>query len=245
MFFLSGRTGKGGDGHGADKLTSRAKIIAVLRQLKSEHELLSAQVNGQAACCNTAILGVREKEGIFFLDELSDPASHEAFLKHGKLRVDCRLQGMELHFMCKLNRADTSGGIALYEVGIPKVVHRLQRRQHFRVRLNPGTSIAVSVPCFEGETLSGEAFDLSAGGLGAFFRTRNIPNPGQIMNDCTIPLPRYKPIKTRLEVRFAKLDGAHHRLRLGGRFVGLDRRQERLLAQFLAEMQRKRRRFGS
>ncbi len=231
-------------GDDTERITSRGKIVALLRQLKSQHELLGVQVKGLSTFSNTAILGVREDDGVFFLDELSDHGAHQAFVRQGALRVDCHLQGLELHFQCRLARVGSSGGIAFYAIHIPAVIHRLQRRQFFRVRVDPGLSIRVCVPDLGGESQTGEAVDLSAGGLGAVFPTDRVPDTGLIMNDCNIPLPRSQSLKTRLEVRFAALDDKQHCLRLGARFLDLDLRQERLLTQFLAELQRKRRRFG-
>ncbi len=244
MLFSRQQASSQAQGDSAEKVTSRTKIIALLRQLKSQHELLGVQVKGQSTFSNTAILGVREDDDLFFLDELSDAGAHQAFLKQRALRVDCHLQGLELHFQCRLVNVDSSNGIAFYAIRIPTVIHRLQRRQFFRVRVDAGLSVSVSVPDLGGEALTGEAIDLSAGGLGAIFPTDAEPEIGLVIDDCSIPLPRQQPLKTRLEVRFASLDDTRHQLRLGARFIGLDLRQERLLTQFLAEMQRKRRRFG-
>jgi len=227
-----------------DTISSRKKIVAILRHLKEDHELLSVSVVGHPDPANTAVLGVKESINGFYLDELSTLEAHQAFLKQRKAVVQCRLQGVDLRFPCCLVKADSQGGIALYEVAIPKGMVRVQRRQHFRLRLNPGLTVPVTAPHFEGAMVSGEAFDLSAGGLGAFFNTRSLPSRGQVLSGIAISLPGSQPVKANLEVRFARLDSAHHMLRVGGRFRNLDRKQERLLAQFLAEQQRKRRRFN-
>ena len=86
--------------------------------------------------------------------------------------------------------------------------------------------------------------DLSAGGVGLFLHTRNIPSRGQILHNLSISMPRSRPFKASVEVRFARLEQVHHTLRVGGRFVNLDPSQERQIAQFLAEQQRKLRRHG-
>ncbi len=235
----------GGDRSPAgETLTNRKKIIAILRQLKADHELLSVTVPGCKDKSNTAILGTREEHDHFYLDELNSQSAHEAFLKSRKARVDCRLQGMELSFVVHMLRANTASGIALYELAIPKTVIRLQRRDSFRLRLNPGLIIPVTLAHFEGETVRGEAMDLSAGGVGLSLHTRNIPSRGQILHGLSLSIPRSRPLTTDVEVRFAKLEATHHVLRVGGRFVNLNPRQERQIAQFLAEQQRKFRRHG-
>jgi c-di-GMP-binding flagellar brake protein YcgR len=227
-----------------EKIISRKKIIAILRQLQEGHELLGVTVPGCTSSSNTAVLGIKEGLDRFFLDELNNRGAHKAFLKQRKARIQCRLQGMELHFACQLLRASSKGGIALYELALPKAIGRVQRRQYFRLRLNPGASVPVTIPNFAGERVSGEAFDISAGGIGAFFQTRSIPTRGQLLHDVSISLPQSRPLSLDLEVRFARLDSTRHMLRFGGRFVNLDRKQERQLTLFLAEQQRKRTRYG-
>ncbi len=227
-----------------EKVTDRKKIIATLHQLKADHELLGVTVPGCEYKSNTAILGIKEEQGHFYLDELNSRPAHEAFLKNRKARIDCRLQGMELSFVAHMLKASTASGIALYELAIPKSLNRLQRRDSFRLRLGPNLSVPVTLPHFEGETVSGEALDLSAGGVGIFLHTRNIPSRGQILHSLSISMPRSRPFQADVEVRFARLEQVHHMLRIGGRFVNLNLKQERQIAQFLAEQQRKLRRHG-
>jgi len=226
-----------------ERVTSRKKIIAILRQLKADHELLCVSVPGCKNTSNTALLGLKEDRGHFYLDELNSCDAHEALLKTRKARIQCRLRGTELVFTAQLLKNRMQDGIALYTMAIPGSMVRVQRRQNFRLHLGAGLMVPVTIPRFEGERVSGEAFDLSACGLGAFFRTRNLPNRGQVLSGLSIALPGSQPLKVNVEVRFARLDSAHHMLRMGGRFINLDRKQERQLAQFLAEQQRKRRRY--
>ncbi|TCK18877.1 c-di-GMP-binding flagellar brake protein YcgR [Thiogranum longum] len=235
-----------GEAHnsGEETVTSRCMIIATLHQLKAEHELLSVRVSGCPDTASSAILGIKEDQDCYYLDELNLPISHKAFLKKRKAVIHCRLQGMEVRIPCKLLKASSDKGIALYKIGLPKRIVRIQRREHFRLRLNAGLVIPVTVPRLEGHCASGEAFDLSAGGVGAFIHTSDVPSRGQILSEVAIALPQAPSFKTSIEIRFARVDEIHHSLRIGGRFVSLDKNQERIIAHFLAEQQRKRRRHN-
>lgn len=226
-----------------DASSGRDRIITVLQALKEDHQLLSVSVAGCRASATSVILGVHESRNCFLLDELSVPDAHRAFLQRRKALIETRVQGIELRFTCRLLTAGTASGIALYQVAIPTQMKRVQRRAHFRLCLAPGLAVPVSIPRPEGGQLSGEAFDLSASGIGLFLRTRNIPDRGRVLRDLSIALPGTRPLVTDIEVRFATLNSPQHMLRLGARFVGLDRQRERKLALFLAEQQRKRRRF--
>jgi c-di-GMP-binding flagellar brake protein YcgR len=230
---------------GQERITSATKIRAILHQLKTDHELLYVSVAGCQESANTAILGIKEQLGVFYLDELNSATAHKALLDTRKLRVDCRLHGMELQFVAQLLSSDCDKGLALYEIALPKAMTRVQRRETFRLRLglSPGLPpVPVTIPSMDGETISGEAFDLSATGVGALLRTRNIPSRGQLLAGVTLALPRAKPLKARIEVRFARQNSAQHLVRIGARFVDLERQQERQITQFLAEQQRRRRR---
>jgi c-di-GMP-binding flagellar brake protein YcgR len=242
MFVSVQRALQGERRPGQERITSATKIRAILHQLKADHELLCVSIPGCQDSANTAILGIKEQRGVFYLDELNSATAHEALLDGRMLRVTCRLHGMELQFVAQLLRTDTDKGLTLYEMALPKALTRAQRRETFRLRLSPGLSVPISIPSMDGETVSGEAFDLSATGVGALLRTRNIPSRGQVFAGVTLALPRAKPLKAKLEVRFARQNAAQHMLRIGARFVSLERQQERQIAQFLAEQQRRRRR---
>lgn len=229
---------------GEENVTSRSVIIATLHQLKTEHELLSVRVPGCSDTASSAILGVREEQGCYYLDELNLATTHKAFIKQRKAIIQCRLQGMEIRLPCQLQKVSSDGGIALYRICIPNRMIRVQRREYFRLRLNAGLAIPVTVPHLEGHRASGQAFDLSAGGVGAFINTKDIPSRGQVLTGVSIALPQSPSFKANIEIRFARVDEIQHTLRIGGRFVSLDRNQERVIAHFLAEQQRKRRRHN-
>jgi c-di-GMP-binding flagellar brake protein YcgR len=224
-------------------VSGRKHIIAVLEQLRARHEVLSVSVAGCRTPSTSAILGVNDSRNCFVLDELRVPETHRAFLQQRKAVVEGRLHGMKLRFACHLLKAETEDGIALYEATIPARLQSVQRRAHFRLPLIPDLDIPVTVPGLQGTPATGQALDLSAGGIGVLLQIRTIPSRGEILPGLSISLPQSRPLTATIEVRFARLDSAHHSLRLGGRFVDLNREQERKLALFLAEQQRKRRRF--
>jgi len=235
--------GQAHDG-GEENVTNRSVIIATLHQLKAEHELLSVDVPGCKDTATSAILGVKEDQGCYYLDELNLETTHKAFVKQRKALIHCRLHGMEIRLPCHLQKASMDNGIALYKICIPNRLIRVQRREHFRLRLNAGLLIPVCVPSLEGHRASGEAFDLSAGGVGALIHTEDVPSRGQVLSGVSIALPHSPSFKANIEIRFARVDEIQHSLRIGGRFVSLDRNQERVIEHFLAEQQRKRRRHN-
>ena len=195
---------------GEEVVTSRCLIIATLHQLKAEHELLSVRVPGCRDTASSAILAIKEDQNCYYLDELNLPVTHNAFLDKRKAIIHCRLQGMEIRIPCKLLKASSDKGIALYRIALPKRIVRVQRREHFRLRLNAGLVIPVTVPRLEGHRASGESFDLSTGGVGALIHTNDVPSRGQILSEVAIALPQAPSFKTSVEIRFARVDAVHH-----------------------------------
>lgn len=228
-----------------ERVSSHSKIIAMLRQLEADHELLSVSVPGCADSTNTAVLGVKEEGGYFLLDEFASGAANQAFSEHKTALVKGRLRGTELCFNVTLIKIGSESNILLYAVRIPNLIIRKQRRHQFRLRLNPNLSIPLSIPDLCGSRAAGEAFDLSASGVGAFLNTRSHPGRGDLLHEVSICLPNDKPLVAQLEVRFARADSVRHMLRIGGRFVSLNKQEERKLERFLAEQQRKRRRHDN
>lgn len=227
---------------GQERITSPSKIVALLSQLKLEHELLSVSMAGCEHTANTVVLGIRTDSGALYLDELSTENAHRVLLRQRKARFSARLQGMKLYFDAVVRKVEKSKGIALYEMALPQSITRLQRRDSFRLRLTSGTPVPLNIEELDGESVGGAVQDLSASGLGALLRTRKQPCCGQLLSAVTLSLPGKTPITTRLEVRFARSDDARGMLHLGGRFVDLTPRQQRDIAQYIAEQQRKRRR---
>jgi c-di-GMP-binding flagellar brake protein YcgR len=227
---------------GEERLTTATRIRAVLQQLHQGRELLAASVPGCPDAANTAILGIEQRRAAFYLDELSSASTHQALLRARKLRIDCRLQGTRLHFVARLLKRATDNGLSVYEMALPSTLSRVQRRESFRLRLNPGLSVQLNIPDLAGATVAGEAFDLSATGIGAFLHTREQPARGDLLQGVALSLPGGQPLQLNLEVRFASRNTGQHMMRIGARFAGLDREQERRIARFLAEQQRKRRR---
>jgi c-di-GMP-binding flagellar brake protein YcgR len=225
-------------------ITGRKRIVSILQQFKESRELLGVTVHGCPAPASSVIVDLNESRNCFLLDELNLPEAHRAFLARRKAHVQGRLDGVAVHFSVHLLRTDTRDGVALYQAAIPVALESAQRRAHFRLPLAQELAVPVTVPRLAGKKVTGAATDLSAGGIGMLLRTSKVPARGQILADLSISVPESRPLLANIEVRFARLDNANRMLRLGARFVGLDTKQQRKLAMFLAEQQRKRRRFG-
>ncbi|MGW8309653.1 MAG: flagellar brake protein [Thiogranum sp.] len=225
-----------------DWITSPIRIRAILVELEASHEVLSASVPDGNEVSATAILEVHDSDGSFRLEHLDSETAHRALLQSGEIHLACRLRGMQLSFTTRLmDDTEPEDARAAYRLALPASLSCSQRRENFRIRLGPGLAVSVTVPDLDGETVKGDAFDLSATGIGLFLHTRRTPSRGQRLPGVTLDLPHSRPVRCTLEIRYVHKNAVYRTLRVGARFVGLEPSQQKLLDRFLAEQRRKRR----
>lgn len=239
MTLSLGRTANSPDEQPQIQRISKAmQIVRYLRRLKEGHCLLNVSFPGSDESYNTAILAIHPSRDTLVLDELNAHEGHQRLLQLGKFRVSARLNGIEYRFASALRRVERQGGLALYRVSLPPLMLYIQRREFYRVPVDGGTGIRVNLPLLNESRLRGALCDLSQTGLGARFDGQHDLKQGQVLPICSIVLPQGDPIRTQLEIRFARVEGQRNLLRLGGRFVNLKREQQRELARLVARLQR-------
>jgi c-di-GMP-binding flagellar brake protein YcgR len=217
------------------------RIRSILLELEARHEVLSATVPDCDEVSAAAILEVHDNDGSFRLEHFDSEIVHRALLHSGEIRLACRLRGTQLSFTTRLMDAEPEDGRAAYRLALPASLSCAQRRENFRLRLSPGLAVSVTVPDLDGETVKGDAFDLSATGIGLFLHTRRTPSRGQRLRGVTLHLPHSRPVLCTLEIRYVHKNAVYRTLRVGARFVALEPSQQKLLDRFLAEQRRKRR----
>ncbi len=222
-----------------EKVTEPALIVNFLQRIHSSRALLTVTVPGHNELYNSAILEVNARKGYILLDEINPKEGHVLFLKAAKLQAQTRLKGVDLSFDAALQKADGKEGIAFYKVAMPSLVYYRQRRACYRVRIGAGLAVPVQMSS-ENHMLQGILYDISAGGIGARFNPRLSLEfeHGKIIPHCTIDLPTGNKISSGLEVRFLLADEQHKHLHLGGRFVDLDKAQEKAVERFVADIDR-------
>lgn len=214
--------------------------IGRLLQLVQEHRTpLSVDVPGQDEAFVTAVLDVDRQARVLHLDELNRPVGHQAFVKAGSLRATGYLDGVRIGFETTLAEVARRDGMAYYVVPFPEVMDYVQRRKAHRVAVHKaiGATLVISHP--SGHRLVGQLTDLSVGGLGARLR---LPfqlglSVGQRFEHCALELPDHPALPCALELRFVSRPSSGP-VRVGARLVGLERKDEHQVAQFVAHLER-------
>ena len=221
-----------------EKITHPPQIAGLLRRVRDQKVLLSVQLPGHEGLFNSLLLDVNPERNTILLDELSPSGGHDLARQVRQLRVRCQCQGVELSFACTIEIGQSQRGISFYRAPLPEAINYLQRRTNFRVRVGLNLAVPVQLPVESTATLSGELFDLSMGGLGANISTQVKLSRGQIIDTCSIQLPKGESIQTELEIRFVRHDAQRQVQRIGAAFLHLLPQQEQALRKFVAQLER-------
>lgn len=225
----------------SERITSTAQIARFLQRLKDGHCLLSVTIPGVEGSFNSAVLRVYPQQELLILDELNPRAGHLALLERRQLKVRCRLHGAEYRFATLLQRVEEQRGIALYYAALPEALLQIQRRDHYRVPVDESVGIELDLPALEADGNAPQAslLDLSATGIGMQLNTPTPPDRGAILPDCTLRLPAGTIVRSEIEVRFVHARDRLGPVRVGGRFLKLDRKTRDQLTTLIRELERR------
>lgn len=222
----------------ANWMTDRKQIIHILHRLQQDRCLMEARIGEHPDLFSTAIIGVNPKTDIMALDEIVPPEGNELFQTHKAMHLSGRSDGVEVEFDLNFIKVCEQGGIAYYQVGIPKAAIYIQRRGIHRVPLN-------GAPPFRGQfgqegqrIFSGYAADLSQYGIGLVLKKLETLYRGDELSNCTVNLPGYPHFYFRLEIRFAQQIPHRRTTRIGGRFLDLSNKDRNRLAKFILQLER-------
>ncbi|MHB8346851.1 MAG: flagellar brake protein [Acidiferrobacterales bacterium] len=223
-----------------ERISLAPQIMSLLSRLQESRSLLSVTVAGSDELYNSAIVEVDTELGYILLDELAPVEGHLRLLQSRALHAHARLRGVDISFAGTLEEAGEKDGIAFYKLPIPALVNYRQRRSNFRARVGLGTPVSVELGSRQTPELDGTLYDISRGGIGAMMHAGNKTDlhQGSVFDRCEIRLPRGHAVTCGLEICYVTSDERRHALRIGGRYIDLGRTQEKIIAQFVAAMER-------
>ncbi len=223
-----------------ERISLAPQIMSLLRRLQESRSLLSVTVAGSDELYNSAVVEVDTDHGYVLLDELTPVEGHLRLLQSRALHAHARLRGVDISFAGALEETGEKDGIAFYRLPIPALINYRQRRASFRARVGLGTPISVELGSPQTPELDGMLYDISLGGIGAMMHAgkKTDLHQGSVFDKCEIRLPKGHEITCRLEICYVNSDERRHALRIGGRYIDLGRAQEKIIAQFVAAMER-------
>jgi len=223
----------------ANWVTDRQQIIRIMQRLQQNRCLLEARISKNPEIFSTAVIGINPKTGIMALDEIAPTNGHKLFMKHGIIHLSGRSDGVEVEFDLEYIAERSQAGIAYYQVGIPKAVIYLQRRDIHRVPLNGAPAFRGQRGTNDQQILSGYASDVSLHGIGIVLKKFVSLHKGEELTTCLVEIPGNKPIYFGLEIRFAQQIPHRRTTRIGGRFLDLSKHERNRLKKIILQMERK------
>jgi len=221
-----------------EKITHPPQIAGLLRRILEQRVLLRVQVPGHPGIFNSLLLQVNSDQKFIILDELNPAAGHQHAQQTGRLQVHCQSQGVEIGFACDIETRPGASGVSYYRAPLPALLHYLQRRMAYRVRVILDREIPVHLQLDADTLVEGQLFDLSLGGVGInLARDINLER-GQILEQCVIRPPTGDSLRAQLEVRFVGADELRPTQRIGARFIDLAPQQENALRRLVTHLER-------
>lgn len=223
-----------------EKITDPVRIAAMLERLRANRCLLTVQPDESGATYHSALLEIHSQQGYFVLDELNPREGHLRLLATRRFKAQARLHGVELSFSAYVESAGERDGLGFYRVTFPGALNYFQRRSHYRAKVGFGRHIPVSVQLPDGRSVAGRLRDISVGGIGASFPPDFPESLAQ--DDRTLEgrllLPGGKEITCRLRICFVNHSLHDNSRVIGARFVELGAAQQKVVAEFVAALDR-------
>lgn len=225
-------------------LHSPREILAVLRQVVAQGDLVTLYFNSGKDFLLTSLLDINE-EGLL-LDHGSNGAMNRRALEAGKIFCVTRHDKVKLQFILNGVREAGYEGRNVFSAALPDTLLRLQRREYFRLHTPIARPLICNVPAVMGdgsvEIYPHIVIDISIGGLSLQFG--EIPfQADQEWHDCTIDLPEIGVINATLRVlNFYEitLRNGQRSQRAGCQFVDLPPSSQNLIQRYIVRVERER-----
>ena len=239
------------DGDDRYQVRSGLEIGRILRGLIAHHALVTAHAGDHGAFFVTAVLEVDEDDGTVVCDYGVDAALTERMLAAPRLTFVTQLDHVRVQFSVSGAVAEDYEGGPAFRVAIPEVVTRLQRREHYRLKVPRGRPLYCEVK------LPGEAadaatakrvslvvYDISCGGVAlSGWPSDFVPQPSLELPDAWIELPDLGRLV--VDLRVVHVQGTAGRGpnlgRFGCRFENLNAAATMLVQRYINRIEREQR----
>jgi c-di-GMP-binding flagellar brake protein YcgR len=203
------------------QVSGRLEVLGLLRALVAQHALVTA--HGSGGFFVTALLDVDDDEDRLVFDYGVDAALTDRLLRAQSLMLVTQLDHVRIQFAVRDMQRIDEGGLPAFVTRIPTVLTRLQRREHYRLRIPRGRPLVcdVTFPAEDPEAsprrMSLNVYDLSCGGLAMIgWPDGHRPRPGLELRGAQLRLPDLGALVTDLHV--VHVQGAGGRGPDAGRF---------------------------
>ena len=225
-------------------LRSPREVLAVLRQVVAQGDLITIYFNSGKDFLLTTLLEVNDKEALF--DRGSNEEMNQRALAAEKLFCITRHDKVKLQFILPGVREIQHQGRSAFAALLPETLLRLQRREYFRLHTPITRPLICRIPAAmtDGsvQVYEHNVIDISLGGMS--LQVGEVPfETGQEWNDCTIDLPQIGVLNVSLRiVNFydITLRTGQRSQRVGCRFVDIPASSQNLIQRYIVRIERER-----
>jgi c-di-GMP-binding flagellar brake protein YcgR len=222
-------------------------IAQILNELAKNKTTLNLSFNYGQDQGLTTVIGVSRDKKSVYMDKSLDVGFNKRLLSSGTV-VFTKTDGIRLRWVShQLTEVRLKDGDAI-KLPLPDSLYRFQRREFFR-SITPATDPVVCYipyrnPTNDAEqTLEMHLVDVSLGGIGTVVpdHLSSLLTLETVFPHCSIKLPHFGELETSLCVKHitetVMLNGAK-KFRVGFQFVGLSHAEERIVQQYVLQLER-------
>lgn len=225
-------------------LHSPREILAVLRQVVAQGDLVTIYFNSGKDFLLTTLLAVNDRE--LLLDRGSSEEMNRRALEAGRIFCITRHDMVKLQFILTGVRETPYEGRSVFAAALPETLLRLQRREYFRLRTPITRPLLCDIPVVMSDgsvqIYTHDVIDISIGGLS--LHIDQVPfSTEQEWPDCTLDLPQIGFISTTLRIvniYETTLRNGQASLRAGCQFVDMPITSQNLIQRYIVRMERER-----
>lgn len=177
------------------------------------------------------------------IDELLPRQEEDLVLKGDDIQITSRSEQKMVSFGSKVEEVIKTATGWRYRLSLPSKIKNKNRREAFRVRLNPDVRDVMSLQLPDNQIVMEPIIrDLSTQGFGMVLKTSTHFNTGQVIEDAELILPDESVINFDFKVCSVIENPRSGKCVYGNQIVRIETREQRLLDNFIAQLQRTSRR---
>lgn len=220
-------------------ITDQSYIPCLLSRVKDSHASIKVHTKDHGSF-NSLIIDVDHDNKTFTIDELV-PKGVNALIKPGlDIKIKGHSSGGALSLSSSIIECTTQDGLPCYVVETPNSVVYLQRREHYRARVNIRYDIRVTF-VVKDKLLEGKLFDLSLGGFGAIFDEDEVAalgiQSGDMINS-QWQIPDGLNIEHEVKLQRFATHPDKKGVKIGGKFSHLRKPMQMAISRFITAIQR-------
>lgn len=230
---------------GPYRIHSRREIIALLRRIQQQNQLVRMIFNKNSEAIVTSVLAVDIDNDSVVFDCAPDEAQNRRVLASDNLSFETMLDKIRVVFFANYVESCEFEERFAFRIPLPPSLIRLQRREYYRVK-TPNCQVVIPLESEQGNfvNITASLRDLSVGGIGMVDDTMQLDTTfGRVYTDCRLHLSDGQVIGANLQVRNAKesrLPNGKVQWRIGCQFIELPNPMLLALQRYITKLERER-----